>query len=329
MPFKIVRADITKLQVDVIVNAANETLLGGGGVDGAIHKAAGPELLEECRQLGGCATGEAKLTRGYDLPAGHVIHTVGPVWKNGREGEISLLIKCYKNSLNIAKENNFESIAFPLISTGAYGFPKEIALHVAQSVIKDFLEENEMLIYLAVFDKESFKLSGRFASSVEAYIDQHYVDLMANMDVSYNYDMQMRGRGSRQYSLGRPPRDIDFSGIKDKLEPTFSESLLKLIDQKNKTDVQVYKKANLDRKLFSKIRNDKNYKPKKPTAIAFAIALELDLEETRKFLETAGYALSRSSLSDIIVEYYITTEHYNIMDINNTLFDYELPLLGL
>ena len=332
MPLQIIRNDITKMDVDVIVNAANSALKRGGGVCGAIFKAAGEnELQAECDTIGGCETGSAVITKGYKLPAKHVIHTVGPVWNGGNNYEEKLLRSCYINSLKLAKENKLESIAFPLISSGIYGYPKGEAFRVAVTAIQDFLLENEMMVYLIVFDKAAVEISEKLYASIEKYIDDKYVDEKAeireyrflNKEANINYSV------SNSVAANDLKSDKTLKDIVSQLEETFSEMLLRLIDEKNMTDVEVYKKANIDRKLFSKIRTDKHYKPRKTTALAFCIALELNVDQTKDMLGKAGYALSHSNKFDIIVEYFIERNVYNIFEINEALFAFGENLLGL
>lgn len=324
MPLQIVRNDITKMKCDAIVNAANSTLLGGGGVDGAIHKVAGKGLLFECMKLGGCKTGEAKITGGYNLPCKYIIHTVGPVWKGGHFGEEKLLRSCYRESLLLAKKNDCESVAFPLISAGVYGYPKDKALQVAVDEISSFLFENDMTVYIVVFDQKSFEISQKLVSDIREYIDERYVEkhaAMKSIRLTMMPPMAVSDTASKESldSLDNALKQIDES---------FSQMLLRKIDEKGMTDSECYKKANVDRKLFSKIRSDIHYKTSKNTAIAFAIALELDLDETKELLMKAGFALSHSNKFDIIIEYFIVNGNYNIFEINEVLFAFDQALLG-
>lgn len=328
MPLFVVRNDITKMKVDAIVNAANETLLGGGGVDGAIHRAAGPQLLEECRTLGGCRTGNAKITGAYDLPSKYVIHTVGPVWHGGLFGEKRLLTSCYRNSLELAQKNKCESVAFPLISAGVYGYPKDKALKIAMDTIAEFLLENDMTVYLVIFDRSAFQISGKLFADIASYIDDHYVDTHTDYHrESQRIAWTLHKPECRAMPMAAAPkRSLD--EMLSTIDESFSEMLLRKIDEKGMKDSACYKKANIDRKLFSKIRSDKNYKPSKPTVLAFAIALELPLSETKDMLMKAGFALSHSNKFDIIIEYFITNGNYNIYEINEVLFAFDQSLLG-
>ena len=340
MPLEIVRNDITKIKVDAIVNAANESLLGGGGVDGAIHRAAGSGLLAECRTLGGCKTGKAKITGGYNLPAKYVIHTVGPIYDDGKHGEKALLESCYRESLALAKEHNCDTVAFPLISSGVYGYPKDQALKVAIDVISDFLLENEMTVYIVIFDKAAYKISEKLFSDIAEYIDDKYVD--EHTDYSRER-IRMNALPSMAPRTRQKKSDDDFLEMCDckamlaeddldaklkHIDESFSQMLLRKIDEKGMTDAECYKKANIDRKLFSKIRSDVHYKPSKPTALAFAISLELSLAETEDMLRKAGFALSHSNKFDIIIEYFISKGNYNIFEINEALFAFDQSLLG-
>ena len=326
MPIQIVRNDITKMNCDAIVNAANQTLLGGGGVDGAIHRAAGSELLAECKTLGGCHTGEAKITGAYRLPCKYVIHTVGPVWRGGGHHEEERLISCYRNSLKLAEEYHCESVAFPLISAGAYGYPKEQALQIAVSEICKFLIHHDIMVYIVVFDKDCFQISKRLIHDITEYIDECYVEAHYEDNTTrlftYLFDDEFA-----EPMLDRTA-SLSLSEAIGQIDESFSEMLMRKIDEKGMTDVQCYKKANVDRKLFSKIRSNPQYKPKKTTAAAFAVALELPFDEAKDLLSKAGYSLTHSNKFDIIIEFFIKKGEYDIFTINEALFEFDQVLLG-
>lgn len=370
MPIELVRNDITRMRVDAIVNAANSSLLGGGGVDGAIHRAAGPGLMAECRLLGGCPTGEARITGGYRLPCRHVIHTVGPVWRGGSHGEEALLRACYRNSLALARAHKCESIAFPLISAGAYGYPRAQALSVAMDCARDFLLDNDMLIYIVVFDRGSFRASERLYAGIAQYIDdvyasEHAVTRGKRFSLPRPHEPRRTEAAPCKASTPAEPRsaaarplpradadealydsayddicspvfgapvaadeDISLRDALTNMDETFTQMLLRKIDERGMTDTACYKRANIDRKLFSKIRSDAHYRPSKRTALSLAIALKLSLDETRALLAAAGLALSHSIKADIIVEYCILHGVYDIDEVNRTLFDFDQSLLG-
>lgn len=344
MPFTIVRQDITKLKVDAIVNAANTELQMGGGVCGAIFKAAGTTQLQSaCDKLAPIKTGDAVITPGFDLSAKFVIHAAGPVYRHWNEAKNEKDLRAaYTNSLKRAVENNCESIAFPLISSGIYGYPKDKALKVATSAIQDFLSDHDIDVALVVFDKSAFNISRELLGEVDSYIDEYYADAHPRqtqrrelLDVELEA-LEEADKSASKYngpflkdllapSVGAPAPLDDLVG---NLDEPFSKTLLRLIDAKGKTDVEVYKRANLDRKLFSKIRSNTGYMPSKRTAIALAVALELSLDETDDLLKRAGYALSHAVKFDVIVEYFITNGKYDVFEINEVLFEYDQPLLG-
>lgn len=355
MPLQIIRNDITKIKCDAIVNAANSTLLGGGGVDGAIHRAAGRGLLLECIKLGGCRVGQAKITSGYNLPCKYVIHTVGPKWKGGKNGERELLENCYINSLSLAKENNCESVAFPLISSGVYGYPMNEALKAAVNTIAEFLIDNDMLVYIVVYNKNALATSSKLFTDIAQYIDDNYVVEHSPYDSRRlnNCDESMplpQTRFSEPENYCPPEESVRFDAdickvmppcsslkttapnlndfLKKTIDESFSKMLLRLIDEREMKDSECYKKANIDKRLFSKIRSNPDYKPSKPTVLAFCIALELSYEQTNEMLMKAGFALSHSSKFDVIVEYFIKQNNYNIFEINEALFAFDQSLLG-
>ena len=267
--------------------------------------------------------GQAKITKGYRLPAHYVIHTVGPIWRGGSHGERELLISAYRSSLELALEHGCPTVAFPLISSGAYGYPKDQALKVAVDTIGDFLLCHDMTVYLVIFDRAAYTIGGKLFSNIAAYIDDHYVD--EHTQIRWDMSLEAEPMEAQLWCASAP---LSLDEALGQLDESFSQMLLRKIDERGITDAQCYKKANIDRKLFSKIRSDVHYKPSKPTAMAFAIALELPLDEARELLQKAGFAFSHASKFDIIVEYFIAHQNYNIFEINEALFAFDQSLLG-
>lgn len=314
MSFNIIEGDITKLDVDAIVNAANSSLLGGGGVDGAIHKAAGEKLLEECRGLGGCKTGDAKLTKGYNLLAKYVIHTVGPIWRSGEYGEEKLLRNCYKNSLKIAKDKNFKSIAFPLISSGVYGYPMAGAIDVAISEIKKFLNKNDMKIILVIFNRESFVIPN---TSLRKEISN-----ILNKENKESVNKESVNKASIDKA------SIDKDAINNKPTNNFYEDLIDLTEEKSISLKELYKKANIDEAELEKIESNNEYYPSKNILLSFVIAFKFSLKEMETLLERYEYKISYDKRYDLIIKYFVENERYDIFEINTVLFAYKENLLG-
>lgn len=335
MPLKIVRNDITKMAVDAIVDPTNCALRGDGGLDAAIHRAAGPGLEAACAALGGCRTGEAKVTEGFDLPCKYIIHTVGPVWRGGLFGEKRQLTACYQNALALAKARGCASVAFPLISAATNGYPRAKALRVAVDAIAGFLLENEMEVYIVVFTREEVAVSEKLFQAVEQYIDDIYAGerFEAPRGKRRQADREEAAAGSFAdmpcLAPSGPTMDMyTLAEMLDQVDESFGKTVLRKIDEKGMTDVECYKRANIDRRLFNKIKNEPNYRPGKQTALAIAIALRLTLSETKELLMKAGFALSHSNKADIVVEYCIKSGLYDIFQINELLFRFDLSPLG-
>ena len=346
MPLQIIRHDITQMRVDAIVNTTNEDMIGYSGVDLAVHTVAGEELDAECNRLAPLGLGQAKISGAYRLPCKYVIHTSGPVWRGGLLGESIILRSCYLESLKLAVENNCQSVAFPLISSGVYGYPKEQVLKFAVQTITEFLFDHELTVYICVFDKESYTFSQKLFNDIRTFIDDEYVD---EHDEDY-YDAYcvedekadwgeflaiecMRPAPRRVETPMPAPREGMKQGSTlreylNDMDVSFQEMLFSLIDERGMTDVECYKRANVDKRTFSKIKSNKDYRPSKQTVIAFAISLRLDLDETQALLATVGFTLSRSSVFDRIVRYFILNGNYDIFEINEALFEFDQTLLG-
>ena len=424
MPFQIIQNDLTKMQVDAIVNTTNSSPFVGYGVDMGIHQAAGPLLLLARKCLRTIPVGGAGITRGYRLPAKYVIHTVCPEWQGGNKGEVELLKKSYESCLSLAAKKRCKSIAFPLMSAGNHGFPKTIALQTAVEAISAFLMDHDMMVYLVVFSRKSVTVSEKLFQAVESYIDEHYIeqkkleeygleneravgnaeiepprqyfrsicnfgpeidpddmelmpdddfpdpdsslfeefptwdDALTDDDSTYmgmlaedepssdwdDFPLEAPQEARSIYEdiiikespvwdvpMPRLARSSPMDTLRELLDRTdegFSATLLKLIDRTGKKDSEIYNRAKIDRRLFSKIRSNPNYQPSKPTMLAFAVALELDLEETKIFLSRAGLALSHANKQDIVVEFFIKNKIYDIDELNNVLHTLDLPTLG-
>lgn len=365
MPFTIIRNDITKMEVDAIVNTAYDLPTYGTGTDYAVYKAAGEKELLACReQIGRKKEGDVFITPGFKLPAKYIIHAVSPLWIDGKQGETELLSKCYKDALKLAKDIGCESIAFPLISAGGFGFPKEIAFDIATSEIKAFLSDDEdMDVTLVVFGDAVVRLSSRLFDSIESFIDSHYVEEAEAKEYGDVYERRRSlFEDDRSYIPGRyldalpevDEADEDIIDESTEAEPhilfaasmapapkrslddlinnsaeTFQQMLFRLIDERGLKDSEVYHRANVSRKHFSKIRNNIDYNPKKQTVFAFAISLKLNIDETKDLLNKAGYSLSPSSKFDLIFQYFIENEDYDMFTINEVLFDYGLDTIGV
>ena len=353
MAFEIVRNDITNMQVDAIVNTANPRPVIGAGTDSAVHAKAGPQLLAARKEIGDIARGCSAITPAFGLDAKYVIHTVGPRWQGGTMDEENTLRRAYESALALALEYECRSVAFPLMAAGSYGFPKERALQIANAAIGEFLLQHEMDIYLVVFSKDAFRLSGQLRKDVQSYIDDNYVSATAEREYrlfgsgrrfdrrkeqdDVRYDMAGAAPAAMPAILQKTEKNEKqnaftvYDNLDDLLhhrEETFSEAVLRIMKDNSWTSPQVYHGAGMDKKLFHKIIGDKDYHPSKSNALLLAVALHLDLDATQELLAKAGFTLTKSSKFDVIVMYFIVNGNYNIFDINEVLFDHDLPCLS-
>lgn len=337
MPLKIVRQDITQMNCYAIVNPTNENMIGHSGVDLAIHTIAGPGLDAECRKLAPLGLGQAKISGAYNLPCKYVIHTSGPIWQGGLAGESILLRSCYREALRLAVEYDCPSVAFPLISSGAYGYPKDQVLKFAIQTITEFLFEHELTVYLCVFDKESYSFSRELYDDIQSFIDDDAIEISCEERLEEPRMLESRLMSKRcltATSMAEQPVCTNSVSGKtlheyvNQMDRSFQEMLFDLIDESGMSDVDCYKKANVDKRTFSKIKSNKDYRPSKPTAIAFAISLQLNMDQTQELLATAGFTLSRSKVFDKIIRYFIQNGNYDIFEINEALFEFDQPLLG-
>ena len=331
MPFEIVRSDITKIQADAIVNPTDSRFSGSGGADYAIHKAAGPLLRQACEKAGTLHQSEIVVTDGYDLPCRYVFHTMGPIWTGGRKNEAALLRACYLNALLKAGEMGLSSVAFPLISSGTFGFPKNQVLSIATMAIRDYLTvtDGELRVLLCVYDKTAYEISQRLElERFLCFARETRLNVQAPISRRFKGAAMSETAASTCYEAMPCEAPQSLNDWLKQQDDTFAVTLLKLIDRKHMTEVQCYKRANVSKKTFWKINNDPKYKPSKPTVLAFAIALKLNLQETEDLLRTVGFSLSHSSTFDMIIEFYIRQGIYDIYEINAALYQFDQVCLG-
>ena len=339
MPYQIIRNDIVKVEADAIVNPTDAIYSGSGGVDARIHFYAGKELRKICDSLPLLGIGDVAVTDGYQLPCKYIIHTFGPIWHGGEENERENLISCYRKSLHAAEERGCASIAFPLISSGTFGFPKRLVLRIALEAITDYLMDHDMTVYIIVYDRESFEISKRLQTDIDAFVDEHYIarDELLFDPYSYIYHAEKRTEdtssvkeqarnSSVKADSGKSTKSL--SAMLSEMGDGFAASLFHLIDERGMTDAECYHRANISRQNFSKIRTIPGYLPKKPTILALAVALKLSVGETNNLLRSAGMALSNSNKQDVIVEYFLSVKKYDMTEINEALYKNGQPCLG-
>lgn len=337
MSLQIVRDSITKIKVDAIVNPTDNRFSGSGGVDKQVHKAAGIELKNVCNRLESLKVGEAIITDAFKMNnTKYIIHTVGPIYQDGKHHEERYLSNCYKNTLKIAAENNIETIAMPLISTGTFGYPKKKALKTARNVIKEFLKDHEMDVFLLVYDKDAFDISKKLYKDIKNYLNANGIFDSKEEKEEYkrNYCELNNIRDSRIEPIVLMSKHCSsgshgMPNMKDFVpDESFNEYLRRIMIEKDLYPKDLCEASNLTKQAFNRIYNE-NVTPKKENALALAIGLKLDIDETKDFLQKAGYALYKKGKKlDYIVTYYIEEGMYDIGDINDFLFDNDLPTLG-
>ncbi len=328
MAFRIIRDDITRVKADAIVNTANPKPVIGGGTDTAVYEAAGKEQLLAARKvIGNIDPGDAVETPAFNLKAKYIIHTVGPIWNGGKSNEFDILKNAYKNSMELAKRLNCKSIAFPLMATGSNGFPKDKALQIALSTIQEFLIDNEMKVILVVFDQKAFVLSGKLTNKIKAYIDENYVGQANEREYKYRnrlfataryQEIEEEYKDAVCFSQEEP---VKLASIAiEPIDKTFQEKLFEIIDARGIQGPDVYKNY-VSKQVYSKLQSDKNYQPSKTTALALCLSLHLSVEKTEELLKSAGYVLSPSSLSDMIIKACIINKEYDLIQIDLYLFE--------